>query len=111
MSTSLGNVDSALAARALRAVIELPESVGLTSLRSLVWPMADLIADGVRLNLMSLEALAAAEHLGAEICLAEVNYNPPFIEAAARRWGRTDVPDMLRHSPLIVLTVDHPIGS
>ena len=30
----------------------------------------------------------------------------PFIEAAARRWRRTDVPDMLRHSPLIVLTLD-----
>jgi deazaflavin-dependent oxidoreductase (nitroreductase family) len=30
----------------------------------------------------------------------------PFIEAAAKRWGRTDVPDMLRYSPLIVLTVD-----
>ena len=30
----------------------------------------------------------------------------PLIEAAARRWGRTDVPDMLRHSPLIVLTID-----
>jgi deazaflavin-dependent oxidoreductase (nitroreductase family) len=30
----------------------------------------------------------------------------PLIEAVARRWGRTDVPEMLRHSPLIVLTVD-----
>ena len=30
----------------------------------------------------------------------------PFIEAAARRWRRTDVPEMLEHSPLIVLTVD-----
>jgi deazaflavin-dependent oxidoreductase (nitroreductase family) len=30
----------------------------------------------------------------------------PYIEAAARRWRRTDVPEMLRHSPLIVLTVD-----
>ena len=30
----------------------------------------------------------------------------PLIEAAARRWGRTDVPEMLRHSPLIVLTID-----
>ena len=29
----------------------------------------------------------------------------PLIEAAARRWRRTDVPDMLRHSPLIVLTI------
>ena len=30
----------------------------------------------------------------------------PLIEAAARRWRRTDVEDMMRHSPLIVLTVD-----
>jgi deazaflavin-dependent oxidoreductase (nitroreductase family) len=30
----------------------------------------------------------------------------PLIEAAAKRWGRTDVPDMLRDSPLIVLTID-----
>lgn len=30
----------------------------------------------------------------------------PFIEAAARRWRRTDVPEMLEHSPLIVLTLD-----
>jgi len=29
-----------------------------------------------------------------------------LIEAAAKRWGRTDVPDMLGHSPLIVLTID-----
>jgi len=29
----------------------------------------------------------------------------PFIEAAAKRWGRTDVEEMLRHSPLIVLTM------
>ena len=29
----------------------------------------------------------------------------PFIEAAARRWGRTDVGEMLQHSPLIVLTL------
>ena len=38
----------------------------------------------------------------------------PLIEAAARRWGRNDVPDMLRHSPLIVLivdgSVDHQLG-
>ena len=40
----------------------------------------------------------------------------PLIEAAARRWGRTDVPEMLQHSPLIVLSVDgdspgHPVES
>lgn len=30
----------------------------------------------------------------------------PYIEAAARRWRRTDVDAMLAHSPLVVLTVD-----
>ncbi len=30
----------------------------------------------------------------------------PLIEAAAARWGRTDVDAMLEHSPLILLTVD-----
>lgn len=30
----------------------------------------------------------------------------PLIEAAAKRWGRTDVSEMLLHSPLIMLTVD-----
>jgi deazaflavin-dependent oxidoreductase (nitroreductase family) len=30
----------------------------------------------------------------------------PLIEAAAQRWGRTDIEAMLKHSPLIVLNVD-----
>lgn len=30
----------------------------------------------------------------------------PLIEVAAQRWGRTDIPAMLQHSPLIVLDVD-----
>ena len=30
----------------------------------------------------------------------------PLIEAAAKRWDRTDVANMLQHSPLIVLSVD-----
>ena len=29
----------------------------------------------------------------------------PLIEAAAQRWGRSDVDEMLQYSPLIVLTV------
>jgi deazaflavin-dependent oxidoreductase (nitroreductase family) len=29
----------------------------------------------------------------------------PLIEAAARTWGRTDIDEMMRHSPLIVLTM------
>ena len=31
----------------------------------------------------------------------------PLIEAAAQRWGRTDIDVMLEHSPLIELTVQH----
>jgi deazaflavin-dependent oxidoreductase (nitroreductase family) len=30
----------------------------------------------------------------------------PFMEAAARRWRRTDVDAMVAHSPLVVLSVD-----
>ena len=30
----------------------------------------------------------------------------PLIETAAKRWGRTDVTNMIQHSPLIVLTVN-----
>lgn len=30
----------------------------------------------------------------------------PLIEAAASRWGRTDVAEMLEYSPLIILDVD-----
>ena len=37
--------------------------------------------------------------------VTEPDERRPFIEAAARRWRRTDVPEMLQHSPLIVLAV------
>lgn len=70
---------------AIGAVIELPEAVGLTSLRTLGWPMAKLISSGVRLDLLSLEALAAAEHHGAELCLAVADLNPPLRDAADQR--------------------------
>jgi hypothetical protein len=85
MSKSLGKVDARIANAAVRAVIELPDTIGLVSLRSLGWPMASLIANGVRLNLLSLEALAAAEMLDAEICLAEADNNPTLLEAASLR--------------------------
>ena len=85
MSRSLGDVAVHVAEGAVRAVIELPESIGLMSLRSLGWPMADLIAKGVRLNLLSLEALAVAEHLDAAICLAAADDNAPLRAAAEAR--------------------------
>jgi deazaflavin-dependent oxidoreductase (nitroreductase family) len=48
--------------------------------------------------------------------IARVVHDPterrPLIEAAAQRWGRTDIDVMLEHSPLIELTVeDYPSAS
>lgn len=82
ISRSLGDVDARLAAATVGAVADLPETIVLTSMRSLAWPMGQLIADGARLNLMSLEALAAARHLDAEICLAVADENPPLVAAS-----------------------------
>jgi len=84
MSRSLGDVEPAVAAATVGAAVSLPEWVGLSSLRTLAWPMARLVADGARLNLMSLEALAAARQLGAELCLAPADDNPTLVGAAAR---------------------------
>ena len=38
--------------------------------------------------------------------VTDADERQPLIDAAAQRWGRTDVPAMLQHSPLIVLHVD-----
>jgi hypothetical protein len=84
-SRALGRADAPVAAKAIEAVTRLPDSIDLLSLRELAWPMARLVDDGVRLNLMSLEALAAAEHLDAELCLAVADENPPLVEAAQTR--------------------------
>lgn len=82
MSRQLGTVDNAVAADVLAAVVELPATVELVSLRALGWPMAELVHAGARLNLLSLEPLAAAKHLEAEICLAAIDDNPPLKAAA-----------------------------
>lgn len=48
--------------------------------------MAELLGKVERLNFLSPEALAAATHLGAEICLSASDDNAPLREAAAH-WG------------------------
>ena len=60
MSRQLGNVVPDIATEVIAAVMELPETFELVSLRSLGWPMGKLVRDGARLNLLALEALAAA---------------------------------------------------
>ncbi len=83
ISRRLGGVDDAVATAVLAAVIDLPETIEVVSLRTLGWPMGALVHAGARLNLLSLEALAAARHLSAEICLAPVDDNEPLRVAAS----------------------------
>jgi hypothetical protein len=83
MSRRLGAVDQDLAAQAVAAVIDLPATIKLLSLRTLGWPMGQLVSSRMRLNLLSLEALAAARHLEAEVCLAAADDNPPLQSAAS----------------------------
>lgn len=83
MSRRLGAVNEDLAAQAVAAVIELPATIELLSLRTLGWPMGQLVGEPARLNLLSLEALAAAHHLEAEVCLAAADDNPPLRSAAS----------------------------
>ena len=85
LSRMLGGAGTVVAASAARAMTSLPETIELLSLRELAWPMARLLDEGVRLNLMSLEALAAAEHQVAELCLATADENPHLLAAAAAR--------------------------
>lgn len=42
--------------------------------------------------------------------VTDLDERRPFIEAAARRWGRTDIEDMMRHSPLIVVTPEGAVS-
>ena len=86
MSRQLGNVDDAIAAEVLGAVIDLPDTIEVASLRTLGWPMGSLAHGGLHLNLLSLEALAAARHLSADICLAKADDNAP-LRATAKRSG------------------------
>lgn len=83
MSRRLGTADDTVAASVLGAVIELPDTIELVSLRHLGWPMGELVRAGARLNLLSLEALAAARHLSADVCLADADDNDPLRAAAA----------------------------
>lgn len=82
ISRQLGAVEDDVAAAVLGTVIDLPDTIELISLRTLSWPMGKLVHSGARLNLLSLEALAAARQLSAEVCLADVDDNPPLRSAA-----------------------------
>ena len=84
LSRRLGGIDVAVASDVVASVVDLPPTIELVSLRELGWPMGESASRGIRLNLLSLEAVAAARHLGAEICLAAADDNKPLVEVAHR---------------------------
>ncbi|MDQ3304939.1 MAG: hypothetical protein M3535_02975 [Actinomycetota bacterium] len=68
-----------------RTLLILPEAVTVVPMRSLAFRMAEL-ADPFRLSTLGAEAVAAAEHLAAPLCVWEGD-DGPRIRAAADAVG------------------------
>ena len=69
--------------RATRGLLELPDSIGLLSLREL-GPLIGQLRQRYELNILGVEALAAATRLGAQVFLSA---SSPRLEAALRAEG------------------------
>lgn len=70
--------------RAVQSLIELPESIGLLGLRTLA-PTIGTLRRRHDLNILGMEVLAAAVHLGADVHLSAAS---PRLEAALEREER-----------------------
>ena len=81
LSAPFADLPEPLAASALAAVLDLPPSIGLVSLRELGPTMAQL-STRHSLNLLAREALATALLLPAVIVLASTNVSPRLVAAA-----------------------------
>jgi len=75
-------------------------------------PRADRIRDWVhnisaRPNVVvHLKQDVVADVPATERVITDPDERQPLIEAAAQRWARTDVENMIEYSPLIVLSID-----
>jgi len=69
LSTPFAELPTELREQALEALIELPEQIGLVSLRELA-PRIGQLRQRHDLNILGMEALAAADHLGATVVLS-----------------------------------------
>jgi hypothetical protein len=81
LSGPLAELPADLRSGVTAKLVVLPASIGLVSLRELAWDMGNLVHRHP-LNLIALEALAAARHVGAAICVGTGNVSPR-LEAAA----------------------------
>ena len=81
LSSSFAELPPKLVPRALHSLLELPEEIGLVSLRTLAPLIGRLRSRHRQLNLLSIEALAAALHLNAQVYL--LTPTPPLQDALA----------------------------
>lgn len=81
LSSSFAELPPKLIPRALHSLLELPEEIGLVSLRTLAPLIGQLRSRHRQLNLLSIEALAAAVHLNAQVYL--LTPSPPLQHALA----------------------------
>lgn len=85
LSGAFAELPPSLRSRALESLSELPAEIGLVSMRTIAPLIGRLRSRHRKLNLLSIEALAAALHLGAEVCLGTPS---PPLQAALIAEGR-----------------------
>jgi hypothetical protein len=78
LSRPFAELSPALRDKALRAVLDLPDNIGMVSLRELGPTIAEL-RQRHQLNILGIEALAAASLLGAHVFLSAPS---PMLESA-----------------------------
>ena len=74
--------------RAIRALLELPDQIGLVSLRELA-PVVGQLRNRHDLNILGMEVLAAAVHLEADVYLSAAS--PRLEEALIRESRRAQI--------------------
>jgi hypothetical protein len=85
LSGPLQTLSPVIKSRVVTAMLTLPSEIGLVSLRDLA-PIMSALIERHSLNVLALEALAAATYLPAELVLSEGSENP-LLAAAAKAEG------------------------
>jgi hypothetical protein len=93
LSGPFAELDSHGQARAIAAMMQLPDEIGLPDPRPLVPAMVEVSSRHPRLNLMNLEATAAALVVGARVLLSPAAARGvlvPVLDAERIRWDVQD---------------------
>jgi len=85
LSAPFASLPGELHARAMRSLLELPEEIGLVSLREIA-PVIGQLRARHDLNILGMEVLAAAVYLSADVYLSAPS---PRLEESLRREARS----------------------